>query len=92
MEIKEAIQRIKAHKRIHFSREPRSVLITEALDMAINALERQVPQKVIIGPWSPAICPACGYMLSESLGDGYYYHLTRLKVCPNETCGQRLEW
>ena len=42
MEIREAIERIKDHKRIHFVEEyPRAIKITEALDMAIDALEVQ---------------------------------------------------
>lgn len=43
MEIKEAIERIKEHKQIHFAKEyPRAIKITEALDMAVEALEKQV--------------------------------------------------
>lgn len=41
MEVKEAIERIKNHKEIHFEKEPRAVKITEALDMAIKSLETQ---------------------------------------------------
>ena len=42
MEIREAIERIKDHKRIHFVEEyPRAIKITEALDMAIDALEEK---------------------------------------------------
>lgn len=45
-----------------------------------------------IKEWSPAICPSCGYELSESVGDGYYRHPTFLERCPNPDCGQRLKW
>ena len=42
MEIKEAIKRIEEHKQIHFTKEyPRAIKITEALDMAIEALKKQ---------------------------------------------------
>lgn len=41
MTYKEAIRRIKDHKRIHFQNEERAIKITEALDMAIDALEKQ---------------------------------------------------
>lgn len=92
MEIKEAIRRIEEHKRVHFSREPRAVLITEALDLAIEALQRQIPRKVVVEKWSPSRCPACGTCLSDHVDDGYYKHLTHLKVCPNAECCQRLEW
>ena len=63
-----------------------------AIDMAIKALEKQIPMKVEIKPWSPARCPACGYALSESQGDGYYNHPTFLERCPIVDCNQRLEW
>lgn len=92
MEIREAIERIKDHKQIHFSNEPRAIKITEALDMAIEALEKQIPKTVVIHAWSPAKCPTCGTELSESLNDGYYKHLKQLKVCQNSECCQRLIW
>ena len=37
----EAIKRIEEHKRIHHMEEPQAVFISEALDMAIDALKRQ---------------------------------------------------
>lgn len=61
-------------------------------DRAIEALEKQLPKKVEVKEWSPAICPSCGTELSDSLGDGYYTHPTYLKRCPNPDCGQRLDW
>lgn len=36
---KEAIRRILDHKRVHSLNEPRAILINEALDLAIKALE-----------------------------------------------------
>lgn len=42
MNIREAIGRIKIHKQIHFLNEPRAIKITEALNMAIDAMEKQV--------------------------------------------------
>lgn len=62
----------------------------EAYDIAISAIERQTSKKVKIKEWSPAVCPSCGYELSESIGDGYYKHHTLLEICPK--CYQRLEW
>ena len=38
---KEAIERIKDHCEIHFKFEPESIMITEALNMTIKALEQQ---------------------------------------------------
>ena len=63
-----------------------------AIDMAISALEKQMPKKPIIKPWSPAICPSCGEELSISLGDGYYSPRIILTHCPNLECLQRLDW
>lgn len=63
--------------------------IREYEDKAIEALEKQIPQKPIIREWSPAKCPCCRAELSESLGDGYYKHWTSKKVCD---CGQKLDW
>lgn len=66
--------------------------IKTAFDLAIQALEKQVPKKVEIKHWSPAHCPTCGHTLSESQGDGYYSHPTFLERCPNVGCCQRLKW
>ena len=64
----------------------------EPCKTAIEALEKQLPQKVEVKEWSPARCPSCGTELSESLGDGYYMHPTFLKRCPNIDCSQLLDW
>lgn len=64
----------------------------EAIAMAVAALEKQIPKKVVLSQWSPARCPSCGTELSESVGDGYYKHHRHLKVCPNVECCQRLDW
>lgn len=55
-----------------------------------EAVEKQKPKKVIIEPWSPALCPTCRVRLSESLGDGYYKHWTLLQRCTR--CEQVLDW
>ena len=44
----EAITRIKIHKRVHKMDEPRAIHISEALDMAIKALEQIDKIKEII--------------------------------------------
>lgn len=41
----------------------------EALDMAIAALQKQVAKKVIVKPWSPAVCPTCGQRLKWEEAD-----------------------
>ena len=60
------------------------------LQMAIKALEKQMPAKPIIERWEPARCPACQEPLSEHMGDGYYKHWEGLDRCPD--CGQMLVW
>ena len=59
---------------------------------AIEMLEKQIPKKVVIKPWSPAKCPTCGDELSESLGGGYYKHYRHLDFCHNKECLQKLDW
>lgn len=60
-----------------------------AFELAIKALEKQIPKKPIVKQWCPAICPTCKRTLSESKGDGYWQHYTSLSVCD---CGQKLDW
>ncbi|WP_297419277.1 hypothetical protein [Clostridium sp.] len=87
MEAKEAIIRIKEHKDIHFKEEfPRAIKITEALELSIEALEKQIPKNVEGGTveafgfdW---FC-MCGNYLSMDK-DEY------IKYCPK--CGQKLDW
>ncbi len=64
----------------------------EHCNIAIEALEKQLPKKVIIEDWCPSYCPSCGYELSEDLGDGFHRHPTFIKRCPNPDCGQKLDW
>lgn len=94
MEVKEAIERIKYRIYTATSITGNGVdgNAFEDLEMAIEALEKQIPKKVIIEAWNPSRCPTCGIELSESLGDGYYTHPTFLDVCTNKDCCQRLEW
>lgn len=80
-----------AIKELHEIR-PRGGIIpqnrAEAIDMAIQALEKQVLMKVknsgerIPFEWH---CPACGELLCD---DGYKD--TYIKYC--EHCGQKLDW
>ena len=48
MDAKEAIIRIEDHNRVHAVKEyPFAIKITEALDIAVKALEKQIPKKPI---------------------------------------------
>jgi hypothetical protein len=63
--------------------------LSEAFKLAIESMEKQIPKKPKIESWSPALCPACGEELSESIGDGYYKHWYNKEICD---CGQKLKW
>jgi hypothetical protein len=85
MEIREAIEIIKKLTKELNENEN----VKQANDMAIKALEKQIPTKPIKEKWSPALCPNCGESLSKSLGDGYYKHYDGIIIC---NCGQKLDW
>ena len=48
MKPEEAIKRINEHITIHRYNEPHAIRIAEALQMAIEALEKQVPKKPLM--------------------------------------------
>lgn len=83
MEVKEAIKRIKNHTEIHAAREfTFAMKITEALNMAIEALEKQIPKKPYLdndnGVYEKEHCPTC-----------------HRSLFPNDhhcRCGQALDW
>ena len=58
-------------------------------DTILGALEKQIPKMVEIKKWEPARCPACDAKLSDSVGDGFYWHWAGKKICD---CGQKLKW
>lgn len=71
----------------------------QALDMAIEALEKQIPKKpkrvdknyVFDGNWKK-ICPCCGITLMEHIttkDESYPVHYNMTKHCK---CGQALDW
>ena len=86
MTYQEAIKRIKIHNEHHSQQERFAIYITEALNMAIEALEKQIPKKpvtekdkVIFGIVCGR-CPEC---------DNAVYSTTNL-YC--HKCGQALDW
>ena len=91
MEAKEAIKRIEEHNRIHAAKEyPFAIKITEALDMAVKALEKQISKTPII--WENK------YYYSPTPNDDWGYECP---CCGNQeidypehhcTCGQALDW
>lgn len=79
----EAIARIKDQKRLCLQKGVIKVQgITEALEIGVNAIEKQIPKKAIgVKKYPNAIngkCPICERKMIKT-----YY-------CP--TCGQRIDW
>ena len=84
MTVSEAVRRIKEHNRIHSKKERQAILITEALNMAVEVLEKQIPKPPTfllynsdpkMGAWH---CPF-GHIMSP---DEEY--------CSR--CGQKIDW
>ena len=91
----EAIPRIREHKIIHKMGEPRAIYISEALDMALEALEQEPCEDVFkerpIGHWRPVYqgdeiidyrCSECEF--GHTFGKGTF----RMNYCPN--CGAKM--
>ena len=92
----EAIKRIKTHNEIHSRKEHFAVHITEALQMAVEALEKQTPQKPIdverTGDlFHKAKCPRCGSSFPDVGGVHEFYDECEQPFYCGE-CGQALDW
>lgn len=92
MDVKKVRETIEDFKNLAELLQNKESPAVEHCNIAIEALEKQLPKKVIIEDWCPSYCPSCGYELSEDLGDGFYRHPTFVKRCPNPDCGQKLDW
>ena len=67
---------------------PECSIFAEALGLAIQALEKQIPKKVVKdGKWSYK-CPCCSECAETDCGDVFYDY--RLDYCNG--CGQKLDW
>ena len=66
-----------------------SITKSAALSMAIAALKKQIPTRVVRESWMISKCPCCGAELGKWLEDGYHEDYEYLKVC---NCGQKLDW
>lgn len=80
----EAIRKIKQHNEVHRLKERNAIFITKALDMAIEALEKQIPKKLICVEIEKC-CPVCKEKICLIGDDGNYGN-----YCYN--CGQALDW
>lgn len=100
MSPEEAIRRIKNHNEVHSRKEKHfAVHITEALNMAVEALEKQIPKKAteeennrgidISGEYDidfHLCCPVCGAVVGTyEAGVNEYYE----NYCSN--CGQAID-
>ena len=69
------------------------VMLQESIDMAIQALEKQIPKKPIMKQYFENLeeeylcCPTCGEILTDRIqadNKTFYFH------CMN--CGQKFDW
>ena len=88
----EAIERIHDHMVVHKMAEKRAIKITKALQMAMDALKKRQPKKVVydingLTGLPVSFCPSCGEGVNM-----YAYGRNDLKqvFCPY--CGQALDW
>ena len=85
MNYEEALKRVKIHNKYHSKQEPFAIYITEALNIAIEALEKQIPKKVKIDE-GYGLCPICNHCIEDIdfISDNSH------KYC--DYCGQALDW
>ena len=60
----------------------------KANEMAIQALEKQIPKKVVKDRKRSYKCPCCGESAKTETGDSFIDY--RLDYC--DSCGQKLDW
>ena len=69
------------------------IMLQEAVDMAIQALEKQIPKKPIMKPYYKDMeeeylcCPTCGEILTDRRpmdNKDFYFHCL--------SCGQKFNW
>ena len=60
----------------------------KANEMAIKALEKQIPKKVVKNGKRSYKCPCCGESAKTETGDSFIDY--RLDYC--DGCGQKLDW
>ena len=83
----EAIERLNFRKMLRMHGED----MNEEFDIAIKALEKQIPKKVVENRWIYTRCD-CGHEFSIHHGDGYYSIPYKQKTNYCHNCGQKLDW
>lgn len=91
----EAIKRIKDHMCVHRIGEYPHIYIKEALDMAIEALEKQIPKKVVCDGDDESdyvYCPCCHEPIgsNEIIWEEFHYRDWKQMHCIE--CGQAMIW
>ena len=76
----EAIKQLNSIAIYHFDK-----CTASAIDMAIYALEKQIPKKPTRGKYGHTECACCGWVVESFCGD-----LEQYPFCPN--CGQAIYW
>ena len=82
MTYQEAINHIRKHNEAHQRKEHFAVYITEALNMSIQALEKQKPKQVKRERYQYPCCPNCQ--------KPFYPYQFHPEYCCR--CGQALDW
>lgn len=93
MEEREAIARIKETTDYKYSHYTYTDDTGKAFDMAIQALEKQAPKRVVTvkraKDFIEYVCPVCPHILAtEMVGEGRFG--AQVAYCSG--CGQRLDW
>lgn len=88
MTTKEAIQTIEAAKAEVEWNYPLDYAV--AFEMAIKALEKQIPKRAISTYIGDYKCPTCENYIEITDDDLYVYKIEPPEYCPN--CGQALDW
>lgn len=87
LELKSIMESIQWMERVkNDSTSAESIKLAET---TLKALKKQIPEKPLIEPWSPALCKDCGEELSDHLNDDYYAHQYSRTVCD---CGKKIYW
>ncbi len=74
-----------------WSNIPEIIEYREALELAVDAIRKQVPLRIKEEKWIDTKCVR-GHVFSEHFGDGYHDipFQSKTAYCPG--CGQKLDW
>lgn len=95
MDNQEAIKRIEDHMYVHKIGEYPHIHLKEALDIALEALQKQTPKKVVCDGDDESdyvYCPCCHEIIgsNDMVWDEFYYRNWKPMYCVE--CGQAMIW